>query len=359
MRVQVQLGERSYPIEIGQGLLGQPDLLTPYIAGDQVAVVTNSTIAPLYLERLQLSLADKRVDVFVLDDGEQYKTLESYAGILDFLMHNRHNRSTTLIALGGGVVGDITGFAAATFQRGVDYIQIPTTLLAQVDSSVGGKTAVNHPDGKNMIGAFHQPRCVIADTDTLATLPEREFLAGLAEVYKYGVISDAAFFDWLESHAAEMLARETKALQHAVKISCEIKARIVAEDEREQGLRATLNFGHTFAHALETVTEYKQLLHGEAVAIGMVLAADCSERHGLMAAGDVLRIERALDAVGLPTRLPPGVEADAMFDAMGMDKKVVDGKLRLVLAAHIGSVTVTDDVNTVAVLQTLGKELDG
>ncbi|MCZ6657101.1 MAG: 3-dehydroquinate synthase [Gammaproteobacteria bacterium] len=357
MRVQVHLGERSYPIEIGHGLIGNAALLGPYIAGQQVAVVTNSTVAPLYLERLQQSFPDRCVvDVFVLDDGEQYKTLESYTAILDFLMQHRHNRSTTLVALGGGVVGDITGFVAATFQRGVNYIQIPTTLLAQVDSSVGGKTAVNHPRGKNMIGAFYQPVCVIADMDTLATLAEREFVAGLAEIYKYGVIWDAKFFDWLEDHVVDLRAKDAKVLQRAVQTSCEIKARVVAEDEREQGLRAILNYGHTFGHALETVTEYKQLLHGEAVAIGMVLAADCSERHGLIASGDAARIERALSAAGLPTRLPRGVGASAMFDAMGMDKKVVDGKLRLVLAERIGSVKIVDAVNTSAVLQTLGNE---
>jgi 3-dehydroquinate synthase len=359
MRVQVRLSERSYPIEIGHGLLRQADVLTPHIAGQQVAIVTNSTVGPLFLDRVKESLADKAVDVFVLDDGEQYKTLASYSAILDFLMHNRHNRSTTLVALGGGVVGDITGFAAATFQRGVNYVQIPTTLLAQVDSSVGGKTAINHPDGKNMIGAFYQPRCVISDMDTLATLPEREFVAGLAEVYKYGVIWDAAFFDWLESHADELQARDTEVLAETVKTCCEIKATVVAEDEREQGLRAILNFGHTFAHALEMVTGYKQLLHGEAVAIGMVLAADWSARHGRMGVDDVERIERALAAVSLPTSIPAGVDAGALFDAMGMDKKVIDGRLRLVLADRIGSVTVTEDVNAAAVHETLGKELDG
>jgi 3-dehydroquinate synthase len=351
--VEVELGDRSYPIHIGDGLVDRGDLLRAHVRGRQVAVITNATVAPLYLERVLAAFPEPyRVDTFVLPDGEQYKTLEYYGAIMEFLLERRHSRSTTLIALGGGVVGDMTGFAAATYQRGVDFLQVPTTLLAQVDSSVGGKTGVNHPRGKNMIGAFYQPRCVIADTGLFATLPSREFRAGLAEVLKYGIIRDADFFAWIEAHAADCVARQPAALAHAVKRSCEVKAEVVAADEREADLRAILNFGHTFGHALETLTGYQALLHGEAVAIGMVLAADLSARQEMLSWSDARRIKEAVAALELPVQ-PPDLPAADMIAAMGMDKKVVSGRLRLVLATAIGQVTTTEDIDGQALLDTL------
>ena len=353
IELNVDLGERSYPILIGSGVLGRPEILAPFVDGNQALVVTNRTVAPLYLDALRAALGEVPTDVFELEDGERFKTLDSYSQIIDALMEKRHNRSTTLVALGGGVVGDIAGFVAATYQRGVACIQVPTTLLAQVDSSVGGKTAVNHPRGKNMVGAFHQPRCVLADTDTLATLPEREYRAGLAEVLKYGVIRDETFFAWMEAHVDNLLNREARALAHAVRVSCATKAEVVARDERESGLRAILNFGHTFGHAIETLTGYEQLLHGEAVAIGMVLAADCSVRHGLLAEAEASRIRQALSTLGLPVEAPPGVEAAAMLDAMAVDKKAVDGRIRLVLPRCIGEVIVTGEIERKALQATV------
>ncbi len=352
-RVQVELGDRSYPILIGHGLLRRGELLRAHIRGSQVAVVSNDVVAPLYLDTLRDALGDAySVDVFLMPDGERHKTLECYGLLMDFLLEHRHNRTTTLIALGGGVVGDLTGFAAATFQRGVDFIQVPTTLLAQVDSSVGGKTAVNHPRGKNMIGAFYQPRCVLADTSLFETLPEREFRAGMAEVVKYGVISDAAFFDWLESSAAALNARDPEALAQAVRRSCEIKAAVVAADEREGGLRAILNYGHTFGHAIETLTGYGELLHGEAVAIGMVMAADLSVRQGMIPLPVARRIRALLAGLGLPV-VPPPLSAESMRSAMGMDKKVRNGRLRLVLVTALGHVVVTEDIDEDALVATL------
>lgn len=351
--VRVELGERSYPIYLGQGLLRDAELLRGCVRGTQVAVVSNDVVAPLYLEALQDTLATgHQVDVFLMPDGEEYKTLETYGRLMNFLLQRRHNRTTTLLALGGGVVGDLTGFAAATFQRGVDFVQIPTTLLAQVDSSVGGKTAVNHPLGKNMIGAFYQPRAVIADAEVLTTLPDREYRAGIAEVVKYGVIHDAAFFDWLEAHAENLRARHSPTLIAAVRRSCEIKAEVVMADEREQGLRAILNFGHTFGHAIETLTGYRQYIHGEAVAMGMVMAADLSRRQGLLEAAQARRIKQILVALELPV-VPPALAPDDMLAAMGMDKKVLDGRLRLVLADGLGRAVVTDQVDGQALLQVL------
>lgn len=356
--IEVALGERAYPIHIGGGLLDDPALLAPHVRGSQVAVVSNEVVAPLYLERLQRTLAalggDRKlqVDVYRMPDGEGYKSLQTYAALMDFLLEHRHNRTTTLVALGGGVVGDLTGFAAATFQRGVDFVQIPTTLLAQVDSSVGGKTAVNHPRGKNMIGAFYQPRVVLADVDVLGSLPDREYRAGLAEVLKYGVIRDPAFFDWLAAGAAALSARQPDALRQAIRRSCEIKAEVVAADEREGGLRAILNFGHTFGHAIETLTGYQAYLHGEAVAIGMVMAADLSARMGWLAATDARRVRRVLEALGLPVT-PPPLAADDMLAAMGLDKKVVNGRLRLVLVRSLGQAVVTDDFDAEALTATL------
>lgn len=341
-RVNIELGERSYPILIGSGLLRDPALLQSLIKTRDILIVTNETIAPLYLEQVTATLGERRISSLILPDGEQYKTLDSYARILDALVQARMNRDAAVIALGGGVVGDMAGFAAASYQRGIDYIQVPTTLLAQVDSSVGGKTAVNHPQAKNMIGAFYQPRCVIADTATLATLPDREYRAGIAEVVKYGLIYDAAFFDWLESNADALAARTDTAVMHAIKRSCEIKAAVVGVDEREQGLRAILNLGHTFGHAIETATGYGTWLHGEAVAAGMVMAADMSARLGWLPATDLDRARRLLTRFGLPIEAPR-IGAARGLELMGMDKKVLDRRLRLVLMRKLGQADIVGD----------------
>ncbi|HUT41112.1 MAG TPA: 3-dehydroquinate synthase [Gammaproteobacteria bacterium] len=339
----VDLGERSYPIHIGQGLLADNALLTPHIRGRQVLVVSNETVAPLYLEPVLGMLADHEVSTVILPDGEQYKNLETLNTIYTALLQHRLNRGCTLVALGGGVVGDITGFAAASYQRGVAFVQIPTTLLAQVDSSVGGKTGVNHPLGKNMIGAFHQPRCVLIDTDTLDTLDDRQFAAGLAEVIKYGLIHDADFFTWLEQNIGALKARDKQALAHAIERSCAIKAEIVAADERESGKRALLNLGHTFGHAIETGTGYGNWLHGEAVAAGMVMAADLSARHGWLAQTDVERTAALLRQANLPVAPPPEMGEQQFLDLMAVDKKAVDSGLRLVLLKAIGTAVLTAD----------------
>ena len=350
--VGIELGDRSYPIVIGRDLLQDAALLDRHIAARHLLIVTNTTIAPLYLSTLTGALGDRRIQSVVLPDGESYKTLDTFGLIVDALIDNRLNRDAAVIALGGGVVGDMAGFAAATYQRGIDYIQVPTTLLSLVDSSVGGKTAVNHPRAKNMIGAFHQPRAVIADIGTLATLPEREFRAGLAEVVKYGFIYDLEFLAWLETHAAELAAREDAAIIHAVKRSCEIKAAIVGADEREQGLRALLNFGHTFGHAIETATGYGTWLHGEAVAAGMAMAAGMSARLGWLSEADRLRVVRLLERFDLPVRAP-SIGADRARGLMGMDKKVLGGKLRLVLLRRLGNAEVVGDYPTAALDDTL------
>jgi 3-dehydroquinate synthase len=340
-QIEVALGDRSYPIRIGDGLLGRADAIVPWLRGRQVMVVTNETVGPLYLERLHASLPGCRVDVCTVPDGESYKTLATYEHVLDALMAHRHDRSTTIVALGGGVVGDIAGFVAATYQRGVDLVQVPTTLLAQVDSSVGGKTAVNHPRGKNMIGAFHQPRLVVADTSTLASLGLREYLSGIAEVVKYGVIRDRPFFERLEAQVGALRARDGAVLAEVVRRSCENKASVVAADERESGERATLNFGHTFGHAIEVLTDFA-VLHGESVSIGMAMAADLSCRLGWIERADVARLSRLLAAFGLPTAPPPGLDPAEMRSVMSHDKKVQDGRIRLVLMRGIGRVEVTD-----------------
>ena len=348
-RLEVRLaGGRAYPIVLGSGLLGDPEVLGPH-TGKQALVVTNAEVAARYLGAVRRSLAAEQVDVFEIGDGERFKTLDTYAAILDTLVAKRHSRATTVVALGGGVVGDVAGFAAATYQRGVDLVQIPTTLLAQVDSSVGGKTAVNHPAGKNLIGAFHQPRAVVADVDTLHTLPKRELLAGLAEVIKCGVIADAGFFGWLEAHAAEVAALDAGATLHAVRRCCEIKAEVVAADEREQGRRAILNFGHTFGHAIEALTGYQRYLHGEAVAIGMAMAMALSVRLGLAPGSDAQRVQRLLRTAGLPGAAE-GVSPEAMLDAMAMDKKARDGRVRLVVCKGIGRVSVIADAPRKTVL---------
>jgi 3-dehydroquinate synthase len=350
--VNIDLGERSYPIVIGPGLLADAGVMDAHVRARDVLVVTNETIAPLYLARLTQALGGRRIGSVVLRDGEQYKTLDSFAQILDALVTGRFNRDAAVLALGGGVVGDMAGFAAACYQRGIDYVQLPTTLLAQVDSSVGGKTAVNHPQGKNMIGAFHQPKAVIADIDTLATLPEREFRAGLAEVAKYGLIYDFEFLEWLEEHAAALNARDPNAIVNAVRRSCEIKAAVVGADEREQGLRAILNLGHTFGHAIETATGYGEWLHGEAVAAGMVMAADLSARLGWLTAADVERTIELLRRFGLPVNAPR-IGVDRAYELMGMDKKVLKGQIRLVLLRKLGQADVVGDYPRQALLDTL------
>lgn len=351
-RVDIALGDRSYPILIGMGLLDDATLIQRCVAARDVLIVTNSTIAPLYQQRLIQALGDKRTASVVLPDGEQHKTLDSFARILDALMEARMNRDAAVIALGGGVIGDMAGFAAACYQRGIDYIQIPTTLLAQVDSSVGGKTAVNHPRGKNMIGAFYQPRCVLADTQTLTTLPDREYRAGIAEIVKYGLIYDAAFFEWLESNADDLTQRVDAGLTYAIRRSCEIKAEVVGVDEREHGLRAILNLGHTFGHAIETATGYGNWLHGEAVAAGMVMAADMSVRMNWLPAPDRDRAVALLKRFGLPVRAP-AIGAAEGRKLMGMDKKVLDRKLRLVLLRKLGQADIVSDYPNEALEATL------
>ncbi len=342
--LHVDLGERSYPIHIGRGLLTQPELILPHLKRKQVAIVTNTTVAPLYLEKLAQPLRDAGVKVIpiVLPDGEAYKNAATLNLIYDALLENRCERSTTIIALGGGVIGDLAGYAAATYLRGVPFIQVPTTLLSQVDSSVGGKTGINHPLGKNMIGAFYQPQVVLADIDTLSTLPARELSAGLAEVIKYGLIRDEPFFAWQEANMQKLLALDTEAMSYAIYRSCENKAEVVAADERESGERALLNLGHTFGHAIENAMGYGVWLHGEAVAAGTILAADLSRRLGWLNDAEVERIKTIFIEAKLPIDAP-ALGVDRYLDLMGLDKKVVDGQIRLVLQQGIGKSLVTSD----------------
>ena len=342
--LNVALAKRSYPIHIGRGLLSDASLILPHLKRKHVAIVTNTTVAPLYLEQLSDTLQASGVQVIpiILPDGEAYKNSDTLNLIYDALLQNRCERSTTLIALGGGVIGDLTGYAAATFLRGVPFIQIPTTLLSQVDSSVGGKTGINHPLGKNMIGAFYQPQVVLADIDTLQTLPPREFSAGVAEVIKYGLIRDAQFFDWLEHHMAQLMQLDEAVLSEAIYRSCQNKADVVAKDEHEQGERALLNLGHTFGHAIENAMGYGVWLHGEAVAAGTMMAADLSQRMDWLSAADVARIKNSLLAANLPL-VPPKLGAAKYLDLMGLDKKVENGKIRLVLQQGIGSAVITSD----------------
>jgi 3-dehydroquinate synthase len=355
--LKVDLGERSYPIYIGSDLLTETELLVQHIRGNSVLVVTNTTVAPLYLAKLQATLdkQNRRHDCIILDDGEQYKTVATVEKIIDTLLRQRHDRQTTLIALGGGVVGDITGFAASIYQRGVNYIQIPTTLLSQVDSSVGGKTGVNHPLGKNMIGAFYQPQCVIADTDTINTLPARELSAGLAEVIKYGLIHDANFFDWLEQNIAQLLARDHQALCHAILVSCTIKAEIVADDERESGIRAILNLGHTFGHAIEASMGYGNWLHGEAVAAGMVMAADLSLRQQWIDETVKQRTIKLLEKSALPIKSPPQMTIEKFLDAMAIYKKTLNGRIKLILLKNMGEAVISSDYDRELLEQTLSQ----
>ncbi len=342
--LEVELGERSYPITIGSGLLARGELLTAHIAGARAAIVSNATVAPLYLARVRAHLARHRPVEVILPDGERHKSLTVLNRIFDALLENRCDRQTTIVALGGGVIGDMAGFAAATYQRGVPFIQVPTTLLAQVDSSVGGKTGVNHALGKNMIGAFHQPRAVIVDTDTLTTLPDRELSAGLAEVIKYGLIRDPALFTWLEEHVDRLLARDPAALSEAIYRSCRNKAEVVAADEKETGVRATLNLGHSFGHAIETGMGYGVWLHGEAVAAGMAMAADLSRRLGWLSAAEVTRIRALIERARLPVQPPPALSAARFRELMSVDKKVQAGKLRLVLLKQLGEAVIAGDV---------------
>ena len=353
--LSVDLEDRSYPIYIGSDLLTEAELLTRHIHGQSALVVTNSTVEPLYFTAIQQSLdsAGIRHDRVILEDGEQYKTLDAVTRIIDVLLENQHDRRTTVIALGGGVVGDIGGFAAAVYQRGVNFIQIPTTLLSQVDSSVGGKTGVNHPLGKNMIGAFYQPRCVIADINTFNTLPPRQLAAGLAEVIKYGLIYNAEFFAWLEANIDGLLQLDPELLAEAVLVSCETKARVVEQDERESGIRAILNLGHTFGHAIETVMGYGNWLHGEAVAAGMMMAIDLSIREGLVDESLRARSIDLLSRAGLPVSPPDSISVEQYLNVMAIDKKTLDGNIRLVLLRALGEAFVTADYSPDKLQQTL------
>ena len=341
--LHVDLGERSYPIFIGEQLIDRGELLSRYIRGKQVAIVTNDTVAPLYLERLTRSLAEYAVTPIVLPDGEAHKSWQTLQSIFDGLLTARHDRNTTIIALGGGVIGDMAGFAAASYQRGVDFIQIPTTLLSQVDSSVGGKTGINHPLGKNMIGAFYQPQAVLIDTATLATLPARELSAGLAEVIKYGLICDEPFLGWLEDNIEKLRGLDQAALTEAIQRSCAAKAKVVGADERESGVRATLNLGHTFGHAIETHQGYGVWLHGEAVSAGTIMALEMSRQLGWIAIDERDRAVRLLLRAGLPVMPPANMRAEDFLKHMAVDKKVLNGRLRLVLLKRLGEAVVTSD----------------
>jgi 3-dehydroquinate synthase len=352
--LKVELASRTYPIHIGRNLLSDASLILPHLKRKHVAVVTNTTVAPLYLTRLTQTLEAAGVSVIpiILPDGEAYKNSATLNTIYDALLENRCERSTTLIALGGGVIGDLTGYAAATYLRGVPFIQIPTTLLSQVDSSVGGKTGINHPLGKNMIGAFYQPQLVLADIDTLQTLPAREFSAGMAEVIKYGLMRDAAFFDWLEQNMSALMTLSEQELSYAIYRSCQNKAELVALDEREQGDRALLNLGHTFGHAIENAMGYGVWLHGEAVAAGTMLAADLSQRLGWLEPVDVARVAAIFNAANLPIKAP-NLGVEKYLDLMGLDKKVEDGKIRLVLQQGIGQAIMSSDYAADKLKQTL------
>ena len=352
--LNVALGDRAYPIHIGSGLLTHANLILPHLKRKNVAIVTNTTVAPLYLEKFAKPLRKSGVSVLeiVLPDGEVYKNTQTLNLIYDALLKNRCERSTTLIGLGGGVIGDLTGYAAATYLRGVPFIQIPTTLLSQVDSSVGGKTGINHPLGKNMIGAFYQPKLVLADIDTLQTLPPRELSAGAAEVIKYGLIRDADFFDWLEANVSKLMALDEAVTMYAIYRSCQNKAEVVAADEHETGERALLNLGHTFGHAIENAMGYGVWLHGEAVAAGTMLAADLSQRMGWLNAEQLSRIHRLLSAANLPLNAP-NIGAEKYLNLMANDKKVEGGKIRLVLQQGIGKAVITSDYDANKLQQTL------
>jgi len=344
-KVNVNLGDQSYPILIGSNLLGDSSLINPYLGKGKLVVVTNEVVAPLYLEAVKSMLGGRCAGEIILPDGEQHKNLEVISEIYDYLLRNKFDRHTTLLALGGGVIGDITGFAAATYQRGIGYIQIPTTLLAHVDSSVGGKTGVNHSLGKNMIGAFYQPRCVLADIRVLDSLPEREIKAGLAEVVKYGLIRNAKFFDWLAENSKPISGLDDAYLVRVIKTCCEMKAGIVAQDEKEIGIRALLNLGHTFGHAIETAAGYGTWLHGETVAMGIVMAADLSRRLGWLDVSSAQRVRTVLEKnFGMPVVPPADISVDQYLDLMSSDKKVEQGEIRFILLKDIGSAVVEGNI---------------
>ena len=351
--LDLKLGERSYPIYVGSGLLENKDYFERHIRSKKVMIVSNTTVSPLYEESLRKALQGFDVDHVILPDGEQYKTWEHLNSIFDALLDKKHSRNTTLIALGGGVVGDMAGFAAASYQRGVDFIQVPTTLLPQVDSSVGGKTAINHPKGKNMIGAFYQPKAVVIDTDTLKTLPSREVSAGLAEVIKYGLIRDLEFFGWLERNTEALRALDESALRHAILTSCDCKARVVEEDETEGGVRAILNLGHTFGHAIENFSGYGNWLHGEAVGAGIAMATRMSRLLGAVSDVEEKRVLALLELAGLPTDGPTEMRAEDYIELMSVDKKVLDGALRLVLLDRLGFASVTENFSQEVLMQVL------
>lgn len=360
LTVDVDLGERSYPIFIGDGLLSDVGLVSPYLGNGRVVIISNDLVAPLYLDQAKQLFTGRQVEEIILPDGEAHKNLEAISHIYDVLLRGKFDRNTTLVALGGGVIGDITGFAAATYLRGIDFIQIPTTLLAQVDSSVGGKTGVNHELGKNMIGAFYQPRCVIADTSVLATLPEREVKAGLAEVLKYGLVYDAAFFGWLTENCEAICQSDLAMLSQAIKTCCEIKADIVAQDEKESGIRALLNLGHTFGHAIETASGYGNWLHGETVAMGTVMAADLSWRLGWIDQKTAQHIRTVLEQnYGLPVVPPADISVEQYLDLMLSDKKAEMGNIRFVLLKSIGKAVVEGgiDKNLLAATLVAGEQL--
>ena len=354
--ININLEKRSYPIYVGEGLLENYDLLKKHISNKKVAIITNDKIAPLYLEKISNTLSvEKEIIPIILPDGEAFKNFETLNLIYDTLLKNKANRQITLIALGGGVIGDITGFAAATFMRGVDFIQIPSTLLSQVDSSVGGKTGINHPLGKNMIGAFYQPKCVIADINLLETLPDKELSAGLAEVIKYGLIRDSSFFEWLENNVEGIIKRDSQLLIEAVVRSCQNKADIVESDEFESGIRAILNLGHTFGHAIETATGYGKWLHGEAIAIGMVMAAYLSEQMGWLTKEENQRIKSLIVDANLPIN-PPEISKQEFLDLMQLDKKTKEDQINLVLQQGIGKAILTSDYDIEKLHNTLLKK---
>lgn len=357
-RIDIELQSHTYPVYLGRGLLDQAGLLRRYLSPGKTLIVSNDVVAPLYLGRLQTALGDVHAEVHIVADGEQHKTAETWQGILDRLVDMQARRDANLIALGGGVVGDITGFAAASYMRGIRFIQAPTTLLSQVDASVGGKTGINHARGKNLVGAFHQPVAVFIDSATLDTLPAREFNAGLAEVVKYGAIGDAEFFGWLEQHAEDIKGHEPQAIDHLIERSVQNKADIVAEDEKEGGVRALLNYGHTFGHAMESETAYRGFLHGEAVAIGMVTAARLSEQRGLCPAGSAQRLASLLKRFELPVTIPGELDTERLAAAMQLDKKAIASGLRLVLLREIGRAVIDTDSSADQIINAMNESLE-
>jgi 3-dehydroquinate synthase len=356
--IEIELETHAYPVYLGRDVLDRADLWRRHLSPGKTLIVSNDVVAPLYLERLQSALGDVRAEVHIIPDGEQHKTAETWQGILDRLVDMQARRDANLVALGGGVVGDITGFAAASYMRGIRFIQAPTTLLSQVDASVGGKTGINHPRGKNLVGAFHQPAAVFIDSATLDSLPAREFNAGLAEVVKYGAIGDPAFFLWLEEHAGDITRRDPQAIDYLIERSVQNKADIVAQDEKEAGVRALLNFGHTFGHAMEAETAYQGFLHGEAVAIGMVTAARLSEQRGLCPPGSAQRLARLQERFDLPVAIPRQLETRRLADAMQLDKKAIASGLRLVLIRGIGHAVIDTGSSAEEIITAMNDNLE-